>query len=157
MNENEQQEQQAYILGTLLMLANRIQALGDKLDAQMTTKQWLLIAVILKSGNTAPALTDLAVMTGSSRQNVKKMALILEKQGLVELAKDAQDARILRVRLTEECMVYFAGRSRKEEKFMAALFNDFDGELTGGLFRGLAGLSRNILLMEAGSPADEKE
>ncbi|OMF94460.1 MarR family transcriptional regulator [Paenibacillus sp. FSL R7-0273] len=139
------------------MLANRIQALGDKLDAQMTTKQWLLIAVILKSGSAAPTLSDLAAMTGSSRQNVKKMALLLEKQGLVELAKDAQDARIVRVRLTEACMVYLAGRSGKEEKFMAELFNGFDGELTGGLFRGLAGLSRNIIRMEAGSPAVEKE
>lgn len=139
------------------MLANRIQALGDKLDAQITTKQWLLIAVILKSGTTAPALTELAAMTGSSRQNVKKMAQILEKQGLLELAKDAQDARIVRVRLTEACMDYFAGRSKKEEKFMANLFNGFDGDLTGGLFRGLAGLNRNIILMEAGSPADEKE
>ncbi|MBY0010745.1 MarR family transcriptional regulator [Paenibacillus typhae] len=139
------------------MLANRIQALGDKLDAQITTKQWLLIAVILKSGTTAPALTELAAMTGSSRQNVKKMAQILEKQGLLELAKDAQDARIVRVRLTEACMDYFAGRSKKEEKFMADLFYGFDGDLTGGLFRGLAGLNRNIILMEAGSPADEKE
>lgn len=154
MNE---QEQQAYILGSLLMLANRIQVLGDKLDERITMKQWLLIAVILKSGLPAPALSDLAAMLGSSRQNVKKMALLLEKQGLVTLAKDPQDARILRVRLTEGCMVYFAGRSREEERFMAELFADFSQEATTGLFNGLTRLSRNIARMEAGSSDEEKE
>ncbi|WP_342561631.1 MarR family transcriptional regulator [Paenibacillus sp. FSL R7-0345] len=152
----EEKDQQAYILGALLMLANRVQVLGDKLDEKITMKQWLLIAVILKSGSAAPALSDLAAMIGSSRQNVKKMALLLEKQGLVTLAKDPQDARVVRVRLTDSCMVYFAGRSRDEEQFMARLFNDFDEELTGSLFRGLAGLSRNITRMEDGSRADDK-
>lgn len=150
-------EQQAYILGAFLTLANRLQVLGDQLDEKITMKQWLLIAVILKSGSPAPALSDLAAMIGSSRQNVKKMALLLEKQGFVTLSKDEKDARILRVRLTEECMVYFAGRNREEEQFMDDLFQDFDAELTSGLFTGLTKLTDNITRMEAGSPNEEKE
>ncbi|WP_310829177.1 MarR family transcriptional regulator [Paenibacillus pedocola] len=153
----DEQEQQAYILGAFLTLANRLQVLGDKLDEKITMKQWLLIAVILKSGSPAPALSDLAAMIGSSRQNVKKMALLLEKQGFVVLSKDEKDARILRVRLTEECMVYFAGRNREEEQFMDDLFQDFNAELTGGLFTGLTKLTDNIARMEAGSPDEEKE
>lgn len=154
MNEKEQQ---AYILGAFLMLANRLQVLGDKLDDTITMKQWLLIAVILKSGSPAPALSDLAAMIGSSRQNVKKMALLLEKQGFVALSKDEKDARILRVRLTEECRVYFTGRHREEEQFMDDLFQDFNAELTTGLFTGLTKLTDNIARMEAGSPDEEKE
>lgn len=153
----DEKEQQAFILGAFLTLANRLQVLGDKLDEKITMKQWLLIAVILKSGSPAPALSDLAAMIGSSRQNVKKMALLLEKQGFVALSKDEKDARILRVRLTEECRVYFAGRNREEERFMDDLFQDFNAELTSGLFTGLTKLSDNIARMEAGSPDEEKE
>ncbi len=153
----DEKEQQAYILGAFLTLANRLQVLGDKLDEKITMKQWLLIAVILKSGSPAPALRDLAAMIGSSRQNVKKMALLLEKQGFVALSKDEKDARILRVRLTEECRVYFAGRNREEEQFMDDLFQDFNAELTSGLFTGLTKLTDNIARMEAGSPDEEKE
>ncbi|WP_054941188.1 MarR family transcriptional regulator [Paenibacillus ihuae] len=153
----DEKEQQAYILGAFLMLANRLQVLGDKLDEKITMKQWLLIAVILKSGSPAPALSALAAMIGSSRQNVKKMALLLEKQGFVALSKDEKDARILRVRLTEECRVYFAGRHREEEQFMEDLFQDFNAELTTGLFTGLTKLTDNIARMEAGSPDEEKE
>ncbi|WP_249899409.1 MarR family transcriptional regulator [Paenibacillus sp. PK3_47] len=150
------QEQQAYILGTLLTLANRLQVLGDKLDERITMKQWLLVAVILKSGSTSPALSEIAVMFGSSRQNVKKMVLLLEKQGFVTLAKDEQDARILRVRLTDKCMDYFGGRSREETQFMDALFQTFGAELTGGLYSGLVRLQENIAQMEASSSHEEK-
>ncbi|MNC38886.1 hypothetical protein D3C75_875170 [compost metagenome] len=96
-------------------------------------------------------------MIGSSRQNVKKMALLLEKQGFVALTKDEKDARILRVRLTEKCMVYFSGRNREEEQFMDDLFKDFNAELTSGLFTGLTRLTDNITRMEAGSSDEEKE
>ncbi|SET40353.1 MarR family winged helix-turn-helix transcriptional regulator [Paenibacillus sp. NFR01] len=141
-------EQQAFILGGMLTLANRLQVLGDKLDEHMTMKQWLLIAVILKSGSPAPALSDLAALFGSSRQNVKKMLQLLENRGFVALAKDPQDARVLRVRLTEHCHRYFLARQTLEEHFMEALFKDFDAELTGALYRGLHKLTGNVAQME---------
>ncbi|WP_019910258.1 MarR family transcriptional regulator [Paenibacillus sp. HW567] len=153
----DEKEQQAYILGAILTLANRLQVLGDKLDDRMTMKQWLLIAIILKSGSPAPTLSDVAEMIGSSRQNVKKMALILEKQGFVTLTKDSSDARMVRLQLTEKCMVYFAGRSAREDQFMEALFHSFDAGLTGGLYSGLTRLADNISRMETDAADEEKE
>lgn len=151
------EEQQAYILGTMLTLANRLQVLGDKLDDRITMKQWLLIAVILKSGSPAPALSEVAGIFGSSRQNVKKMALLLEKQGFVALLKDERDARILRVQLTDKCMDYFKGRSHLETRFMESLFHSFDATLTHGLYSGLVTLQENTADMEALSSHEEKE
>ncbi|CQR56625.1 MarR family winged helix-turn-helix transcriptional regulator [Paenibacillus riograndensis] len=153
----EEKEQQAYILGAVLTLANRLQVLGDQLDDQMTMKQWLLIAVILKSGSPAPTLSDVSAMIGSSRQNVKKMALLLEQQGFVALTKDSRDARVLRVQLTDKCRVYFSGRSGREDQFIKALFQSFDAELTRGLFRGLTRLTENIARMETDASDREKE
>ncbi|WP_379151028.1 MarR family transcriptional regulator [Paenibacillus sp. sgz5001063] len=153
----DEKEQQAYILGAVLTLANRLQVLGDQLDDQITMKQWLLIAVILKSGSSSPTLSDVAGMIGSSRQNVKKMALLLEKQGFITLTKDSKDARILRLQLTEKCGIYFAGRSEREAGFMDALFQSFDHGLTEGLYRGLTMLTENITRMETTSSNEEKE
>ncbi len=153
----EQSEQQAYILGAMFVLANRLQSLGDKLDEQLSTKQWLVIAAILKSGLEAPALTELAGMIGTSRQNLKKLLLILEKRGFVSLAPDGSDARILRVRLTGKCGEYFAGRSKREEQFMKNLFQSFGPEQTDGLYRGLALLTANISRMESQLTYEEEE
>lgn len=152
----DEKEQQAFILGAVLTLANRLQVLGDQLDDQMTMKQWLLIAVILKSGSSSPTLSDVAEMIGSSRQNVKKMALLLEKQGFVALTKDSKDARILRLQLTGKCGIYFAERSEREVRFMDSLFQSFDYRLTEGLFYGLTRLTENIAQMEADSYEDRE-
>ncbi|MEO3947813.1 MarR family transcriptional regulator [Gorillibacterium sp. CAU 1737] len=150
-------EQQAYSFGTMLVLVNRLQVLGDKLDERVTLKQWLTIAVLLKSGASSLPLTELADRLGSSRQNVKKLVLLLEKQGFVALNRDDSDARILRVRLTEHCMEYFAARDGKEARFMDALFHDFDPALTEGLYRGLVKLAENIARMEDSASHEEKE
>lgn len=150
-------EQQAYSFGTMLVLVNRLQVLGDKLDKRVTLKQWLTIAVLLKSGAPFLPLTELADRLGSSRQNVKKLVLLLEKQGFVALRRDDSDARILRVRLTEHCTEYFAARDGKEARFMEALFHDFDPVLTEGLYRGLVKLTENIARMEDSASHEEKE
>ncbi|RCX18662.1 DNA-binding MarR family transcriptional regulator [Fontibacillus phaseoli] len=154
--ELEMQRKQAYIFGGILTLANRMQLLGDKLDEKMTMKQWLLIAVIMKCENPSPTISEVAEMTGNSRQNVKKMALILEKQGFLELAKDPRDARIVRLRLTPKCLSYFENRKDQEERFMASLFEAFDEEVTNGIYHGLNRLVENIARMENDHGEEER-
>ncbi len=149
-------EKQAYIFGGILTLANRLQLIGDKLDEKMTLKQWLLIAVISKCETPAPTLSEVAEQMGNSRQNVKKMALILEKQGFLELTQDSRDARILRIRLTPNCLTYFEAREEKEDQFMASLFEAFDEEATNGLYKGLLRLVDNVARMEQEHEEEEK-
>ncbi|OAB42222.1 MarR family transcriptional regulator [Paenibacillus glacialis] len=153
MNE---MEKKAYIFGGILTLANRLQALGDKLDENVTLKQWLLIAVILKSGQSSPTISEVAKLIGNSRQNVKKMALLLDKQGFVSLIKDDHDARIFRVHLTPKCFTYFQARSEKEMQFMNALFDTFDENLTNGLYEGIVQLANNVTRMENAHEDEER-
>lgn len=148
-------EKQAYIFGAMLTLTNRLQILGDKLDEKVSMKQWLLIAVILKCGIPAPTLSEVSQIIGCSRQNVKKMALILEKQGFVTLTKDDQDARIVRLHLTPKCAAYFEQRAEREDRFMASLFDSFDSDLTEGLYEGILHLVNNVERME--DEQNEKE
>ncbi|HEY9855293.1 MAG TPA: hypothetical protein V6D05_06110 [Stenomitos sp.] len=104
MNDTERLEHQAELFGSLFLLT---QHLARRADAAMeplglTTKQWLLLAILVKrfAGQT-PTLTEAALWYGSSRQNVKQIALQLESRGFLRLVTDPKDKRVLRLQLTE--------------------------------------------------------
>lgn len=141
-------QKKAYIFGTLFMLANRLQILGDALDDKITLKQWLFISVIIKSEKQPLTISELAQLIGTSRQNTKKMAAILERDGYVAFEKDTVDARVLRVTLTEKCFEHFAKRSRLENEFITKLFNGMDKELINKMSLGFSALFNNISEME---------
>lgn len=140
-------EKKAFIFGGLFALANRLQVLGDKLDTNITIKQWLFIAVISKLEQ-SPTITEVASMIGNSRQNVKRMASSLQQQGFINLTKDSFDARIIRVELTEKCRGYFKQREAEEDQFLAQLFDQFDANMLTGLYNGLIKLMENVEQME---------
>lgn len=144
----DEMEQKAFIFGGVLLLANKLQILGDKLDPKITLKRWLLLAMIVRSKTSTPTISEIASYVGSSRQNVKKMASILEKQGFVNLKKDEKDARILRVEITDKCMEHLKSRDYLEQEFMSALFQDMNGDILKGLYEGLIKLSINVDAME---------
>jgi DNA-binding MarR family transcriptional regulator len=73
----------------------------------ITSRQWLLLAVVDNafSGH-APTITEAAAIYGSSRQNVKQIALQLERRGWLRLEPDPADARVVRLALTEQIAVF---------------------------------------------------
>ncbi|MGV8084024.1 MAG: MarR family winged helix-turn-helix transcriptional regulator [Coriobacteriia bacterium] len=117
--------EKVYVFGTIFTLSNKLQLLGDRLDPKLTVKQWLFLAGIMKCDHEAPTLSEIAARIGSSRQNVKKMALILEKQGFVNMKKDSLDARMLRVELTDTCRAHLKRREKMETRFIEDLFSGF--------------------------------
>ncbi|QHQ61794.1 MarR family transcriptional regulator [Anaerocolumna sedimenticola] len=141
-------DKKAYVFGSIFTLANRLQILGDKLDKNLTVKQWLLLAGLTKYTNEAPTLSEVAAQIGNSRQNIKKMALILEREGFLILKKDSQDARILRLELTCNCKEYLKKRENKEIKFIEELFTGFPADLLNGLYSGIEMLSNTVKEME---------
>jgi DNA-binding MarR family transcriptional regulator len=141
-------EEQAHIFGSLFILANRLQVLCDKVDENLTLKQWLLLVTIVKNNSQSPTISEVASSIGNSRQNVKKMAVLLEKKGFLTLEKDANDARILRLSLTEKFESYSRQREKKELDFLETLFAGFDNDLVLSLDKGLSLLADNIIKME---------
>ncbi len=137
-------QEKAYVFGMIFILSNKLQILGDQLDTKLTVKQWLFLAGITKCQSEAPTLSELAARIGSSRQNVKKMALILEKQGFIVMNKDERDARILRISMTDFCKEYLAQREQTELTFMEEVFEGFEAQELASLFRAIHKLERNI-------------
>lgn len=137
-----------YIFGAIFFLDTRIQNVGDKLFTEITTKQWFLLISIIMSGVKSPTLTEVSKIIGYSRQNVKKLAVHLENAGLVELKKDVNDSRVLRVTLTEKCFKYFESRKEKEDEFIEKLYEGITDEEINMTCSFMEKLERNILKLE---------
>lgn len=148
MDKTEEKSMEAYIYGGIFALSNKLQLIGDKFDYNISTKQWFLIAIIVSFQEEAPTISMTAERIGTSRQNIKKMANILEQRGFLVIVKDKEDGRIQRLELTKHCIDYFEQRREREEKYMESLFADFDKEMLFVFFRGMKQFERNINRME---------
>lgn len=141
--------EKTYIFATIFALSNKLQLLGDRIDGKLTVKQWLFLAGVLKCESDTPSLSEIAARIGSSRQNVKKMAAILEKQRFVVMEKDARDARVVRVKLTDACMAHLKQRENAELQFIKALFTGFQAKELSLLSGGIKRLEKNAREMES--------
>lgn len=141
-------EKKAYIFGAIFFLDTRIQNAGDKLFTEITTKQWFLLLSIIRSGVKSPTLTEVSRIIGYSRQNVKKLAVHLENAGLVELQKDINDSRVLRITLTEKCFKYLESRKEKEYEFIEKLYDGVTDEEIDMMASIMKKLEKNILKLE---------
>lgn len=140
--------QRQYIFGALFVFANKLQLIGDRLDPNITMKQWLLVAVLSQFGEKAPTISELAAFMGCSRQNVKKLAGRLSEKGLLQLQKDQKDSRQTRLRLTGVCKDYFAARAGREEEWLSQVFSGIGQAQMDGLYQGMKQLEQNIGRME---------
>lgn len=102
---------------------NRLHAIFDRYN-QMSIKQWLLLAVC-EAFDTPPDLSTLAKNMGCSRQNVKKLAICLERDGYITLTKRNEDARSLCVVKTEKGIRYTKEREEFRKKIHEVLYQDF--------------------------------
>lgn len=146
--KDEVRDLQGFIYSRIFLFSNKLQIIGDKFDLNITTKQWFLIAIIQSFNDEVPTISMIAERLGSSRQNVKKMAAILEKKGFVEIIKDKNDGRIQRVKVTEYCINYFKERKVKEEIYIDDLFQGFNEDMLKDFFNSMQLLEENILRME---------
>jgi len=95
---------QAELFGSVFLIAQHLTRRADRelADLGLTTRQWLLLAVLTKTlPGSSPSLSEAAEKYGSSRQNIKQIALGLEARGFVRLVPDPADARTTRIEVTE--------------------------------------------------------
>ena len=135
---------QAFVYAAIHLLANRMQVIGDKIDPTISTKQWFLLAAVSKFKNTPPNISDIADGLGTSRQNIKKMANILEKRGFLKMKRDESDLRNIQLFLTEQCRNYFKSRDQKESEYLENIFLGIDDEMLHMLCSGMGKLVENI-------------
>lgn len=137
-----------FILYRLFGLSNKIQMLGDSLDEEITIKQGQMLETILGCESGPVMVTELAEMIGSSRQNAKKMALLLANQGYVLLARDELDARVLRVSLTEKGRAYCISRRDRDRRFLNSVFEGVEDKQMKLMIKLFEKLSKNVAKME---------
>ncbi len=130
MNPNKINEipDDAMIFGLLLIISNKMNTLLERefKEFDVTTKQWFLSETINSLFDSPPTLKEVANAMGSSHQNVKQVALKLQQKGLLLLEKDKKDARVTRLRMTEQSYDFWKQTDPKGAIFRNKMFKKMD-------------------------------
>lgn len=128
MNKLDAINDKTFLFGMLFAAANKLDTLLDRElnPFGLTSKQWFLLVTIDVMFDGPPTIKQAAKEMGSSHQNVKQVALKLERKGLLRLEKDAKDARATRLVLTEKAREFWNGTQRRGEEFVEAVFKGID-------------------------------
>jgi DNA-binding MarR family transcriptional regulator len=139
-----------YVFGAIHIISNKKETLMERelKEYGITFKQWLLMAIIRNSFETPPTLNETARAMGSSHQNVKKIATILEEKGYMVLEKDKRDSRATRIRLTEESDKLAAKIQGRATDFTAVLFDGLSDQEMAKARLVLQGMMANLIKME---------
>ena len=113
------------IFTSIFIIQNRMQTAGEKIQTEVTMKQWLLLAMT-SSCKEAKTLSNVAKLMGCSRQNVKKLAILLEKKGYVNLTSSGGNA--VHIELSDKVNQYMQEIGERHIKSLTLLFEDFTEE-----------------------------
>lgn len=116
-------ETKEYLFGSIFLLSNKLQAIGDSYLQKITVKQWFLLIMIHHMGEEQPSITEVAAFIGSSRQNVRKMLEVLSTKGYVQLMVNPHDKRNLSVSLSEQTHHFFKEFDGKGTAFLDQFFD----------------------------------
>ena len=145
-----QLEDRTFVFGSLFVTANLLETLLDRAfaDYGITSKQWLLLITIQSLFQEPPTVSQVAAAMGSSHQNVKQVALNLERRGFLRLEKSERDARTTRLIVTDACRAFAEGTQQAGEAFMKEAFSGVSEEDAHGARNTLFALWRNALHMK---------
>lgn len=135
------------IFASIFLIQNRLQTACDKLDEEITMKQWLLLAMA-GTVESPMSLTDLGRLMGCSRQNVKKIAASLEQKNFLRLERRDGDSRAVCVVLEEKVKEYTERVGLMQQRVLELLFHEFTDEETCALYQGIMKLQENISEIE---------
>lgn len=119
------------IFSSIFVLQNRMQTAGEKLQTQISMKQWLLLAMTACCPEPC-TLTNVGNLMGCSRQNIKKLALALEKKGFVRLLSGGNNS--VRIELTDKADQYAEEMGERHLQSLKLLFLDFSDDEIKQLF-----------------------
>lgn len=142
---NPQDECRA-IFASLFVMQNRLQSAGEKIEGELTMKQWLLLAVITICPPPR-TFTNIGAIMGCSRQNVKKLAAALESRGYLTIREG--NGNSVQLSLTSKAEQYGQAMQTRHATTLRLLFEDFDEQQIDDLFASITKLYRGIERVEA--------
>lgn len=127
----ESMNQMRGIFASIFILQNRLQTACEKIQTDISMKQWLLLAMT-DFCTDERTLTNIAKIMGCSRQNVKQLAVSLERKGYIEFLKGANNA--VHIQLTEKSQQYAKEMEKHHAAVFQILFSDFSEKEIQQLF-----------------------
>lgn len=133
------------IFSSIFVLQNRMQTAGEKLQTDISMKQWLLLAMT-ECCSEPRTLTNIGNLMGCSRQNIKKLALALERKGFVRFLLGANNS--VCIELTDKVNAYAQEMGTRHLQALTLLFADFSEEEIEQLFHLYAKLYAGVERVE---------
>lgn len=134
------------IFASLFILQNRMQTACEKLQTEITMKQWMMLAMT-ESCPEPKTLTRIGNLMGCSRQNIKKLAMALERKGFVRLHPG--DNHSLCVELTQCAAAHDKAMAGPHLQTLCCLFADLSEQEIDQLFHLYVKLYSGLQKVEA--------
>lgn len=141
------ENQRKAIFSNLFIAGNRLQTIFDNNIPQISLKQFMLLSIVRQSSEPL-TFTQLGSILGCSRQNIKKLAEILEKKGFIIIQQSPHDTRAMCICPTEKVNDYFENDFLKYQEELKYLFEVYTDEEIETLFVLLSKLYAGIENLE---------
>lgn len=144
------ENQRKAIFNTLFIAGNKLQTLFDNHIPEISLKQFMLLSIVRQSKEQL-TFTQLGELLGCSRQNIKKLAAVLEKKDFISIQQSPSDTRALCICPTEKVNDYFLNDFsvyQEELKYLFEVYTDREIEtlftLLSKLYAGIDHLEKKI-------------
>lgn len=124
---SSREKQTKAIFSSLFIAGNRLQTLFDYDDTDISLKQFMLLTMVQQSGE-ALTFTQLGKLMGCSRQNVKKLAAVLQQKGFVDIRPNHEDARAAVILPTKKLEGYFDRAAARHTEKLNTLFSGYSDQ-----------------------------
>lgn len=144
------ENQRKAIFSSLFIVGNKLQTIFDNHIPQISLKQFMLLSIVHQSKEPS-TFTQLGNILGCSRQNIKKLAEILEKKGFVIIQKSPHDTRAMCICPTDKVNDFFENdflEYQEELKYLFEVYTDKEIEtlfiLLSKMYAGIENLEKKI-------------
>ncbi len=145
------ENQRKAIFSSLFIVGNKLQTIFDNHIPQISLKQFMLLSIVRQSKEPL-TFTQLGNILGCSRQNIKKLAEILEKKGFVIIQKSPYDTRAMCICPTDKVNDFFENDFSKYQEELQYLFEIYTDEevetlfiLLSKMYAGIENLEKKIV------------
>lgn len=110
------------IFASVFVAQNRLQTAGEKVQTEISMRQWHLLAMT-QVCEKPKTLTNIGMLMGCSRQNVKNLATALNKKGFVNFIYGANNSVLIEI--TEQAEKYLSSMAKRHNEILTRLFSSF--------------------------------
>jgi DNA-binding MarR family transcriptional regulator len=117
----------------------------DRFFREITSKQFFLLICLNLFSEHDPSVSELAEVMQSSHQNVKQLAIKLEKAGFIRTYADSTDRRILRVASTQGKKYPDKKYSTSCRKAIETIFRGIDDSTIACVLQAVLKIEQNLM------------